>query len=340
MNFKESQKTTQIKWWKKFSNQTNWENEPDKWGIYNKKEYSHIIKKNNWNRLLWEKIQTDLDIYLRKGIQPHTSVNNLLSSWVAAANLYFPTRINDDFKDLLLGFLKLKVSSEIIKINGVELEFAFTGMLSPDFLLGEKGGNRGSGQTSPDVAFLVETKNGQGVILTECKYTEHSFYRCSARRRTDRGNKKGNPSPEKCMQAALSCNHKTIPCHQTVWGRKYMDHFDLSEDGKKVLTRCPSATAGYQLMRQQALANGIKKSGKFDLVVSSVALDRRNTTLISSLKTSGVKDFQTGWSKIYKPGANFISWHHQEWVEYVRNHFKGSEEIKDWLSYMQNRYGY
>ncbi len=340
MIFKKEQKIEQIKWWKSFSHQINWEDEPNKWGSYNKKGYSHIIKKNKWHQLLWEGIQADLKKYLNTGIQPHTSVNNLLSSWVAAANLYFPTKTNDAFKDLLLGFLKSKVSSDIMKVNEVELEFAFTGKLSPDILLGEKGGNRGSGQTSPDVAFLVETKNGKGIILTECKYTEHSFYPCSARRKKDRGNKKGNPAPHKCLSQASSCNYKKIPCHQTIWGRKYMGNFDISEYGKKVLTRCPAATAGYQLFRQQALANGIKKDGDFDLVVSSVSFDNRNTSLISCLKTTGIADIKRNWPNVYVHGADFITWHHQEWVDYVRKHYKSSKEIKNWLLYMQNRYGY
>lgn len=200
-------------------------------------------------------------------------------------------------------------------------------------------GGRGIGQTSPDVAFIVKTRQGTGLILTECKYTEHSFYGCSARRRTDRGDKPGNPHPEKCLQSAATCNYEAIPCHQKVWGRKYLDNFKLSTNGKSVLTRCPAATAGYQLMRQQALANGIKESGRYDLVVSSVSFDSRNNTLIGCLKTTGIPDFQTGWSKIYEDGAGFITWYHQDWVQYVRDNQKNGA-FDGWLKYMNERYGY
>jgi len=338
MSFYEIQKIKQVEWWKIYSNQPNWEIEKVKWGIQNKVSYAHITQ-GDWKKLLWKGIQIELTKYLGTNIQAHSGVRNLLSSWVAAANLYFPAHCNKEFKTLLLGFLKSKVSTDIIDIIDVELEYSIDGKLSPKELLGEMEGGRGSGQTSPDVAFIVKTSNGTGLILTECKYTEHSFYRCSARRTTDRGDKPKNSHPEKCLQSAVTCDYISIPCHQKVWDRKYFDHFQLSDIGKKQLTRCPSATAGYQLMRQQALANGIYKSGEYEFVVSSVSFDSRNQTLINCLKNTGIEDFQIGWSAIYKHGADFITWHHQDWVNYVRLNHKNSI-VHDWLIYMENRYGY
>lgn len=338
MNFYETQKTNQISWWKNYTSQPNWEREVEKWGVQNKVSYPHISKAD-WSQLLWKGIVNELPKYLGNQIKAHSGIQNLLSSWVTAANLYFPAHSNQYFKDLLLGFLQSKVSTEIIDVVNVELEFSLDGDLSPEKLLGEMDGSRGAGQTSPDVAFIVKTKQGTGLILTECKYTEHSFYRCSARRRTDRGYKPGNPHPEKCLQSADLCDFEAIPCHQKVWGRKYLDNFKLSANGKSVLTRCPAATAGYQLLRQQALANGIKDSGQYDLVVSAVSFDGRNNTLKGCLKNTGIPDFQTGWKSIYEHGAEFLTWHHQDWVEYVRDHSK-NEEVKDWLKYLEDRYGY
>ena len=338
MNFQETQKLHQIDWWKTYSNQPNWEEEKSKWGRWGRIQYSHIVK-GNWNVLLWQGIQKELPLYLGTEIQPHSGVNNLLSSWVASANLYFPAYFHNEFQKLLLGFLQKKVSGNIIEIIGIELEYALDGELNPKELLGEMDGSRGSGQTSPDVAFIIKTTEGEGLILTECKYTEHSFYKCSARRSTDRGDKPKNPDSKKCLQAASNCDYKSIPCHQHVWKRKYFDHFDISAFGKQQLKRCPAATAGYQLMRQQSLANGIYKSGKYDMVVSSVSFDGRNTDLINSLNTTGINDFQTDWSKIYNQGADFITWHHQDWVDYVRAHSKAPLCL-DWLKYMKERYGY
>ncbi len=56
------------------------------------------------------------------------------------------------------------------------------------------------------------------------------------------------------------------------------------------LRSCPAAHAGYQLFRQQALAEGIAGSGKYDLVVSSLAVDDRNNTLRECLKKTGIAD--------------------------------------------------
>ncbi len=338
MNFQDDEKKRHINWWT-YSSQPNWISDKNKWGKYKNVSYAHITQAN-LSDLLWKDIQIELPNYLKNyKINPHSGVRNLLSSWVAAANLYFSVRSNPSLKEMLLGFLQLKVSRDIDEVENVELEYALDGDLSPKEILGEMDGGRGVGQTSPDVAFIVKTKQGTGLILAECKYTEHSFYPCSARRTTDTVNKKGNPYPEKCLQPAATCNYETLPCHQRVWGRKYLDHFKLSDEGKKVLTRCPAATAGYQLLRQQALANGIKASGKYDLVVSSVSFDERNSALRKCLKSTGIPDFTTGWSQIYLHGAEFITWHHQDWVQYVRDNQKNNE-FDGWLKYLNNRYGY
>ena len=93
---------------------------------------------------------------------------------------------------MLSGFLRQFISSEIKSVNRVELEYELDdATLQPDALLGEMDGGRGTGQTSPDVAFLVETVNGTGVILLECKFTEHHFYSCSGRKPNPRN---GNPN--------------------------------------------------------------------------------------------------------------------------------------------------
>lgn len=333
-NFTEQQRLHQIKWRK--ANIRSIEI-----GIQNKSGFEHIIPKSKWPEALWSGIRKDLLDYLKqKKIQHHTGTHNLLSSWVVCANLYFPVRQQNGFLDLMLEFLKLKVSTEITGISGVELEFAFpkSDSLHPSRLLGEMDGLRGSGQTSPDVAFLVKTKIGDGIVLTECKYMEHSFYKCSARRTEDKEEKKGNPDPERCMQPGNAVDYKSI-CHQSVWGRKYWEYLDISDLGKKILTRCPAATSGYQLLRQQALAEGMMRSGKFSLVASSVAFDDRNNTFKNCLSSTGINDFQTEWTKLFDGKAIFKTWTHQEWVQFVKvNQING--ECDDWLRYLYGRYSY
>lgn len=313
-------------------------------GSYNGTDYDHIIPVNLWKENLWHGISDDLILskyLIDNKIQAHAGKNNLVSSWILSANLYFPIRNNDSLKRLMLSFLQKNISSEIIEIIDIELEFAFpiNHELNPAELLGEIGGSRGSGQTSPDVAFLVKTKNGDGIILTECKYTEHSFYGCSARRTNARGDKPGNPKPENCLVNAKSINFIDIPCHQHVWKRKYLNIIEISEFGKKILTRCPAATAGYQLLRQQALAEGIAKSGRFSLVASTVSFDARNSDLKGCLKSTGINDFQIEWAKLFNGKAIFKTWTHQEWVQFVReNQVNG--EFDEWLKYLNERYGY
>ena len=126
---------------------------------------------------------------------------------------------------------------------------------------------------------------------------------------------------------------------QIVWGRKYRSLLKLSESGKKTLNRCPAATAGYQLFRQQALAEGIMKSGKYSLVISSVAFDDRNESLKGCLKRTGINDSQTDWADIFDGKAVFKTWTHQEWVQFVRVN-QINREFDDWLEYLKERYGY
>lgn len=311
------------------------------WGYQNGDRYEHIVPKSNWKETLWIGIRKELPEYLKlKNIQAHTGTHNLLSSWVLCANLYFPVRNNAELKRVMVDFLNQKVSDQITGIIDVDLEFAFpeNDNLHPAILLGELDGNRGSGQTSPDVAFIVQTKDGNGIILTECKFTEHSFYPCSARRNEDNTKRIGNPDRERCMVPADRIIYETI-CHQTIWGRKYWSLLRLSEIGENILKRCPAATAGYQLFRQHALAEGIAQSGRFTLVSSTVAFDERNIDLKNCLKRTGINDFQTGWAPLFEGKSIFKTWTHQEWVTFVRdNQEKG--EFDSWLEYLNERYGY
>lgn len=312
-------------------------------GIQNGIDYEHIIPRNLWKETLWMGIreESELPKYLKDNkIHAHTGTHNLVSSWINCANLYFPIWNNVNLKQLMIEFLKQKVSDSIIEIEEIELEFSFPkgDDLHPAILLGEMDGSRGSGQTSPDVAFKVKTKYGEGLILVECKYTEHSFYSCSARKIDKKSKRINNPDPMRCMEKVLESDYSAV-CHQTVWGRKYLSLLDFSEYGKRKLEKCPAAVAGYQLLRQHALAEGIAKSGRYALVASTVAFDNRNTDLIGCLRTTGIEDFQTGWGKLFEGKAIFKTWTHQEWVQFVRdNQING--EFNNWLEYLNERYDY
>ncbi len=305
--------------------------------------HSYILPRKNWTETVYSRIRNELNEYLDNpeyGVNAHTGTHNLLSSWVVCANLYFMVRTKQSFRHLMLKFLQKKVSDQIFEINDVQLEFAFPekNELHPSQLLGEMDGSRGSGQTSPDIAFLVKTNNGDGLILTEIKFVEHSFYPCSARRTISKGKREGNPDPTRCLKATKDYDHK-LNCHQTEWGRKYWSLLNLSRHGKEVLIRCPAATAGYQLFRQQALAEGIAQSGRFSLVASTVAFDERNIDLQGCMRTSGLNNFQSGWGNLFDGKAIFKTWTHQEWVQFVRENQKNGE-FDEWLEYVGKRYNY
>jgi hypothetical protein len=240
----------------------------------------------------------------------------------------------------MLEFLKRHVSDQITEITDVELEFAFPkeDELHPAKLLGEMDGSRGSGQTSPDVAFKVKTIDGDGLILTECKYTEHSFYGCSARKIDKESKRINNPDPDRCMIRVKERDYSSV-CHQTVWGRKYLSLLEISEFGISKLERCPAATAGYQLLRQQALAEGIAQNGRYTFVASTVAFDNRNAVLKGCLSTTGIDGFQTGWGKLFAGKAIFKTWTHQDWVQFVSDN-QVNGEFREWLGYLNERYGY
>ncbi|NIM18752.1 MAG: hypothetical protein GTO51_00645 [Candidatus Latescibacteria bacterium] len=233
------------------------------------------------------------------------------------------------------------MSPSIEAVEAVELEYEEAPPFDPRTLLGEPGGDkRGINQTSPDIAFRVRTEKGTGLILTENKLVEHSFYSCSGR-----ASGVENPDKTRCMDWENLLADLQERCWQLRWeegtrrNRKYWDYIQLSEHGRRALTRCPAATAGYQLFRQQALAEGIAASGRYDLVVSCVAYDERNTDLIHCLRTSGVDNFATGWGALFDGRAQFSTFTHQQWVAWVRAH-DSKGHWRGWLDYMESRYGY
>jgi hypothetical protein len=267
----------------------------------------------------------------------HTGAHNLKSSWVACANLYFPFGVTAEDRHLLAGFLSSIVSDQIRTVDRVELEYAEEGALHPAALLGETGGSRGAGQTSPDLAFLVN--GGDGIVLTESKLTEHSFYPCSARARVGSPERPANPDPDRCRNAPLVASNPESLCHQVVWGRKYWARLQGAVDEAVVagLKACPAAFAGYQLFRQQALAEGYTR--KYDLVVSAVAYDARNETLTESLTSTGIGTFPEGWGDLFKGKSRFAAWTHQAWVSWVKLH-DATGRWMDWVAWIEQRYGF
>ncbi|MEI7899626.1 MAG: hypothetical protein WCK89_05200 [bacterium] len=333
------------------NHQVAWRNVPEndvsrEHGSQNGLTRPWILLSDKWEQSLWPGIRTGsanpLPDYLKKNsIQPHQGKHNLNSSWVQCANLYFPFGTTAEGRELLAGFLRAHVSPDVQTVDELHLEYEEDrDVLKPAELLGEPGGMRGSGQTSPDLAFHI---NGHtGLILIENKFTEHSFYRCSARTTEDSEARPANPAPSRCLNVSCLLADPQHQCHQCTWGRKYWNLLRpvANEAALSRLKRCPAATAGYQLFRQQALAQGIANS-KYDQVFTCVALDARNATLLKCLRTTGLPDLESGWSSLFDNGSKvrFKVFTHQAWVTHVAKH--GPPSVwRPWLNYVTTRYGY
>ena len=312
------------------------------WGRQNGVERPWILPRNSWEQGLWPEIRSgsgnSLPAYLAESqVDMHTGVHNLKSSWILCANLYFAFRASPDGRDLFASFLKQHVDSEIDALDEIELEYAEWGDLHPSQLLGEESGNRGANQTSPDLGLVVN--GGNGLILVENKLTEHSFYECSAWRHAGSSTRRGNPDPRRCDDAAKVAADPRSECHQAAWSRKYWEHLApvVDLDALAALPHCPAAKSGYQLFRQQALAEGIAQSGNYDLVVSAVAMDERNESLNRALRRSGIAGVSQ-WGTMFRGKARFAVFTHQQWVAWVREH-DDAGQWEDWLLYVRSRYG-
>jgi len=336
-SFGNTMKTGQIAWRKRaLSNQTA--------GFHNKRSYDHILPRAKWELNLWSGIRSGssmpLPDYLKKNsVQRHTGSHNLCSSWIMCANLYFPF-CGSSGRELLAGFLRDEISSEISAVSSVELEYV-SSAVSPG-ALGETGGSRGSAQTSPDVAFEVTTNVGPGVVLVECKFIEHSFYPCSGRKKSNNSGRAPNPNPSRCQDFGKVLSNPKNNCHLATWQRTYWDFLEpiTDKNAGARLDCCPAAYGGYQLMRQHALAEAIALSGQSPFVVSAVAYDERNSGLMKCMsRSTHLADIRSDWAPLFRGKAQFSVFPHQKWVTWVRSHSTGGA-WSDWLEYVGDRYGF
>lgn len=307
-------------------------------------KHDHILRPMDWEYNLWPGIRSgapdSLSRYLSsERIRRHRDATHLNSSWIACANLYFPFRANGEARQLLAGFLAQFVP-EIERVETLELEYEPQGDLSPASLLGEKGGGRGFGQTSPDIGLRVRTRSGgDGIVLLECKYCESNFEACSGTRTKPSEGHPVNHNPSRCGETVSLLVAPERQCHLASWGRKYWDHLSpaIERPAFERLFCCPAKLAGYQLFRQQAMAEGIARSKEHTLAVTGVAYDARNAELLRCLGKTGITDLKS-WGGLFHGRAEFITMTHQSWVKWVREH--GEERWKDWLAYISSRYGY
>lgn len=310
-------------------------------GIQNGRTRQWILPKKDWELGLYPTLRTGgkmpLNNYLLNNeIQKHIGVHNLKSSWMLCANLYFSFR---NSLSLFEEFFQTHLGLSKVIVKDLQLEFAAENGYDPATLLGEPAGNRGSNQTSPDLAFVLENSNGEtGLILVENKFLEKSFYTCSGRREAPSEYRQFcNNFPE------LSQDFKTR-CYFMRWAnenrtnRTYWNYLTVSDYAKSKFSKCPAANGGYQLFRQHALAEALlQKHPKYTFIINAVAFDERNEVLHRSLKTSGMVDILSDWGKVFNGEVQFRTFSHQQWVNWVRLH-NSENRWTDWLSYVEARY--
>ena len=342
-NFRDQMLSKQLAWKQRFLPQVQGQ------GWWQKKQYAHILPRGSREENLWPGIQSGgqfpLDDYLSvKGIQAHTGRDNLLSSWTLAANLYFPFGQSPEGRRLVADFLAAHVNGSISSVQAVELEWEHPHTaLQPPNLLGETDGSRGTNQTSPDVAFDVTLRGGgHGIVLTEVKFTEHNFYACSIRKQLDTARRTSSCHSLSLLQA----DPRSLCGQHTEKGRRYWDHLHGVFDWRAQLIWCPAASAGYQLFRQQALAEALAVNSDLALVVSALAYHEGNARLVSSLRRTGrvtgkdsLRDIRSDWAKLFNGQAKFKTFSHQSWVAFVRRSTNRATWCSDWLGYITDRYG-
>jgi|GEM_PF-825545 len=314
-----------------------------KHGWQNGKQYSHILPKVNQEENFFKPIQKELFYpnyrYLKqKRFKPHSGVHNLLSSWALCAKMYWPFN-NPEGKILLARYFKTQANLEIETIQSVELEYEDKSLaLKPAILLCEdNNGTRGSGQTSPDLAILFKTKKGEdGILLIECKFTEHSFYSCSGYKKQNPSGRVPNPDNKRCLDAKGILVSDYANCHLISWERKYWDLLgrDLDKVKFSSLSRCPMSSCCYQLFRQQTLAKRLQK--KYSIVASCVAMNERNSTLIYSGNRTGLIPFPRGWQELFQIPPFYLLTH-QAWFEYMKAH-NHRERWDEWIEFVGERY--
>jgi len=312
-------------------------------GFWQGRSYHHILPRSTSTENLWPGLRDGgvrpLEPWLAAhDVQAHDGRDNLLSSWTLCANLYFPFGTSPEARAVLAGFLRAQTGLPLASVLAVELEYALPPPHDPGSLLGEHDGKRGANQTSPDVAFELVLDNGRpALVLTEVKFVEHSFYDCSGC--------KALPAEERratCWDLARVLADPVARCAQAATrGRRYWDHLAgplLAADPAARTPRCPAANGGYQLFRQQALAETLAHTTDLAPVVSSVACDARNSDLLASV--SGLADLRTGWGPMFAGQSRFLVWSHQAWFGWVAAAAGAPDWAADWLAWVGERYGY
>ena len=314
------------------------------WGWQNGGRYAWIFPHDSWEEGLWSGLRSgsahSLRDYLHANhVQKHLGVHNLESSWMLCANLYFPFGRSDHGRALLAGFLHERVHPVIRSVDAVELEYAESDDLEP------VASPRRARRQSRRRANVARCRLcGERWPWTHpdreqvCRAFLLSLFRARAgRKHRATRQPRSLPLRPRLSRPGRSCRAVS----SDGFGAESIGRILAPVvDRERLLTlrHCPAAYAGYQLFRQQALAEGIASSGKYAFVASCLAVDDRNETLRGCLKGTGIADIQQ-WGDLFVGKAHFAVFTHQQWVSWVHAHGEAGQWA-GWLSYVEERYGF
>jgi len=291
--------------------------------------YEHILPARQWTLNLWSGIRrTAVDYFSRKKIKWHNQRDNLLSSQILCVNIFFPLR---NQPSLLDSFLR-EFYPSLAKVTDIDFEY-----IGRENYFNETGG-RGYNRTSADVAITWDdTKGKNNLLLVEFKFTEPNFGECS---------KSGNQNRERCNHGELVISSPKTECYRSEKDRPYWDKI-LPEGPfiREMLSKtkyCPFRYDFYQLMRNQLLAKCVAedKDSGFHVVEFAVCYDDRNKTLLKlSHPIDGDSNPLTSWKSFLKNPSNFKYFTIQQLLGYVDHIDNLSSELKQWRTYLNQRYG-
>ncbi len=87
------------------------------------------------------------------------------------------------------------------------------------------------------------------------------------------------------------------------------------------------------------MAEALARQADYDVVISAVAYDERNTGLMRCLqRTTKVADTKADWSLLFNGSAEFANFTHQSWLRWVWQN-DPTNTWADWCGYVADRYG-
>ncbi|WP_010662373.1 PGN_0703 family putative restriction endonuclease [Marinilabilia salmonicolor] len=278
--FQEKMYVHLINWkWQSITKEVGSYQRKDEKGEEKTYEYDAILPKSVHEKypIIYPEVLMQLKKHKKKfDFKLHEHFNHMASSQAANVNLFLPillnTKTNDIVKGLKPDFEKLATDQ---LDNGFRLEF-WDGKDEEEGLLNDHTKVAG---TDSDIAIAYYNKKTELCLwLIEHKLTEKEFTTCGGYK------SKGNKTKDNCRSNSFRTilKNKDLCYYHRVKNYRY---WDITESNKDFFangddnTPCPFKGGMNQLWRNQLLALGLEKQGKYKHVYFSVVHHPENKSL-------------------------------------------------------------